>query len=460
MTSPTDPECSGQGPGSLVDDGYRGIWFTLGQIDGQYGDKYGGGLGTYTMKHVPTAVHAPDVNRTFFTYGAGKPDRRDLRIAVAYYDHDEHSVPRPRIVDPKAEADELNDRDTVVDPHDNASLALDAAGHVWVFVSGRGRLRPGRIYRSTDPYSISEFERVAEREMAYPQPWYVDGGFVHCFTKYTADGRRELYWETSPDGRDWSQTRELAGFGGHYQVSDVREDEVVTAFNWHPDGDVDRRTNLYVLRTRDADTWETLDGTTVATPLESPENAALVDDTADDGRLVYLNDLNFDADGNPVVLYLTSGGYDPGPDSDPRLWRVGRWDGSEWKTGTVTRSDHNYDSGSLYVRDGEWFVVGPTEPGPRPHHTGGRVAVWRSADRGREWERVRTFGARAGCNATYVRRPRGNAEPFDAFWADGDPSQFSQSRLYFASIESGECWQLPYEMDGDAAEPIPFEGSK
>ena len=38
-------------------DGYKGIWFTLGQFY-PYGDKYSGGLGTYTAKHIPGAVCA------------------------------------------------------------------------------------------------------------------------------------------------------------------------------------------------------------------------------------------------------------------------------------------------------------------------------------------------------------------------------------------------------------------
>src|SRR5690606_38996912 len=33
-------------------DGYRGIWFTLG-FKFEYGDKYSGGLGTYTANHQP-----------------------------------------------------------------------------------------------------------------------------------------------------------------------------------------------------------------------------------------------------------------------------------------------------------------------------------------------------------------------------------------------------------------------
>ena len=41
-------------------DGYQGIWFTLNQFS-EEGDKYSGGLGTYTAKHVPMAIYAPEV---------------------------------------------------------------------------------------------------------------------------------------------------------------------------------------------------------------------------------------------------------------------------------------------------------------------------------------------------------------------------------------------------------------
>jgi hypothetical protein len=37
---------------NLKIDGYKGIWFSLGQFS-EYGDKYSGGLGTYTAKHRP-----------------------------------------------------------------------------------------------------------------------------------------------------------------------------------------------------------------------------------------------------------------------------------------------------------------------------------------------------------------------------------------------------------------------
>ena len=42
--------------------GYKGIWFTLGQFS-EYGDKYSGGLGTYTAKHIPMALFSAKANQ-------------------------------------------------------------------------------------------------------------------------------------------------------------------------------------------------------------------------------------------------------------------------------------------------------------------------------------------------------------------------------------------------------------
>ena len=116
--------------------GYAGIWFTLGRVS-EYGDKYSGGLGTYTAKHVPLAVYSTEANKTFFVYGGAKNGERHLLAMASYYDHATGLVPRPSIV---------HDKGGVDDPHDNPSIALDGCGHVWVFVSGRGRGRPGYKY--------------------------------------------------------------------------------------------------------------------------------------------------------------------------------------------------------------------------------------------------------------------------------------------------------------------------
>ena len=423
--------------------GYQGIWFTLGQFS-EYGDKYSGGLGTYTAKHVPLAVYAPEVNRTFFVYGGSKNGERYLLALASYYDHERGVVPRPTGV---------HDKGGVNDPHDNPSIALDEYGHIWIFVSGRGRRRPGFKYRSVEPYSVDDFELISEEEMTYPQPWWIAGkGFLHLFTKYT--GVRELYWNRSDDGRTWTDHRKLAGMGGHYQTSRQLGERVITAFNAHPDGNVDVRTNLYFAETEDlGETWRAADGTVLDPPLTDWDCPARVRDYRSESRLCYMKDINFDAQGRPVILVISSANHAPGPGGDPRIWTIAHWIGTEWVFHEVTRSTHNYDMGSLYIEGDEWRIVAPTEPGPQYHGTGGEMALWISADEGQTWTKEREITRNSSLNHTYARRPV-NAHPdFYAFWADGNPDDMTPSHLYFTNRAGDRVWRLPYEMDCDFAEP-------
>lgn len=429
-------------------DGYRGIWFTLGQFS-QHGDKYSGGLGTYTANHTPIAVYAPEVNKTFFVYGGTIKDKKHLLIMASYFDHAQNRVPRPTIV---------HDKQGVDDPHDNASLSIDDQGHLWVFVSGRGRSRPGFKYRSSRPFDVDSFERIEQAELTYPQPHHFPGeGFLHLFTKYTKG--RELYWENSSDGRTWQPAQKLAGFGGHYQVSGKRGEKIGTSFMWHPGGNVDKRTNLYYLQTADrGQTWTTVSGEPVQTPLSAPKNDALLIDYQSQGLNVYIHDLNFDKAGNPIILYLTSKGAQPGPENDPRIWRVTHWTGETWKTHDVANSDHNYDTGSVYVDGDRWTVIGPTQTGPQPYGTGGEVAIWISENSGQDWQMGRQVTSDSVSNHSYVRRPLNARDPFFGFWADGDPGKLSASRLYFTNSAGDRYWQLPYDMDGQFAEPEEMTG--
>ncbi|MBN2451006.1 MAG: BNR-4 repeat-containing protein [Lentisphaeria bacterium] len=452
-------------------DGYRGIWFTLGQYYGPgqgaapyasmsrtpvfpHGDKYSGGLGTYTAKHVPLAVHCAEAGKTFFVYG-GTPaaGKRYLLCMAGTFDHASGRVTRPTIV---------HDKGGVDDPHDNPSIAVDGTGHVWVFVSGRGRVRPGFVYRSTAPYSTDAFERTWEGEMTYPQPkWFPGRGFLLLFTKYT--GVRELYYHSSLDGRAWSEDRKLAGIrepgdarGGHYQTSAVHGDLVGTFFNRHPDGDPDRRTDIYYLQTRDmGQTWTTVDGRVVPVPLAEVDNPARVMDYASQHRNVYLKDMGFDARGRPVYLYVTSRGHQPGPPNDPREWCICRWTGTAWRTSSIAVSDHNYDMGSLYIEADRWLVIAPTEPGPQPYHGGGEMVYWESRDQGETWRQLAQVTQNSPRNHNYARRPLQARDPFYVFWADGDPTALSPSLLYFANSTGDRVWRLPEHMDGESAVPEP-----
>ena len=70
---------------SVKDNGYRGIWFTLGQMQ-EYGDKYSGGLATYTANHVPMAIYSKEANKTFFVYGGAKQGKRHLLDMIGYFE--------------------------------------------------------------------------------------------------------------------------------------------------------------------------------------------------------------------------------------------------------------------------------------------------------------------------------------------------------------------------------------
>jgi hypothetical protein len=431
-------------PATRKEDGYRGIWFTLGQMS-KYGDKYSGGLGTYTANHVPMAIYAKEANKTFFVYGGSKGGQRYLYNMIGCYDHASGTVQRPTIV---------HDKGGVDDPHDNPSLCIDPKGYLWVFVSGRGKVRPGFLYRSAEPYSIGRFDLVYQGEFTYPQPRWIDGeGFLFLFTKYTKG--RELYWSASPDGKTWAPDRKFAGFGGHYQTSHQICDTIISAFNRHPGGDVNKRTNLYYLQTRDSGkTWLNVQGQPVTLPLDQPQNAALARDYAAEKRLVYIHDLDLDSQGRPVILYVTSAHHEPGPSGDPRWWTVAAWTGSAWRYTDVTRANHNYSTGSLLLEGDVWRIIGPTEPGPQPVGSGGEIAIWSSRDQGATWTKERDVTSGSAMNHNYVRRVLHAHPDFFAFWADGNPDTLTPSHLYFTNKAGDHVWQLPYDMPGDTAKPL------
>lgn len=426
--------------------GYRGIWFELNQKL-EYGDKYSGGLGTYTAKHRPLAIYAPEVGMTFFVYGGTTAaDEKHLLAMIGAYDHKTDEVLRPTIV---------HDKQGVLDPHDNPSLLIDGDGYLWVFVSGRGTTRPGFKCRSVRPYDIATFERVTEEEMTYPQPWALeDGSLFHFFTKYS--GKRELYFETSRDGASWGADIKLAGikeagaeFSGHYQVSSRKGNKVGTFFNRHPNGNVDRRTDLYYLETSDGgDSWQAAGGQPLSIPLDEVESSARVMDFAKGGKNVYLKDMVFDEAGNPVCLYVTSESFQPGPLGAPREFRITRWDGAAWRSSVVASTGHNYDMGSLFLGEHSWSVVIPSGEGPQRHGTGGEIEIYRSIDHGKNWQFERAVTRGSSRNHGYVRRAENAVDPFWYFWADGDPNEFSVSRLYIGNSQ-GRFKRLPSTMSSD-----------
>ena len=430
--------------------GYHGIWYANQRMDSEYIYKYSGGLGTYCAKHLPIAYYAQQADKTFFVYGGTRPgpEKRALLAMVSCYDHKTGTVPRPTI---------LLDKQTD-DAHDNPTLMLDDKGHVWVFVAAHGTARPSYIFRSIKPFDIEAFEQVRKTNFSYPQPWHVPGhGFLFLHTRYVA-GQRRLYDMTSADGRDWSEPRLLAAIeNGHYQISGRYKNKIATVFNMHPATKVglNARTNLYYLETDDfGKTWRTARKRTVQLPLKNVNNKALIRDYASEGRLVYLKDLTFDRRGNPVILYLVSKGFEPGPQNDPRFWTIARWTGREWEINGQIRSDNNYDTGCLYLEKRDlWRMIAPTDTGPQAFNTGGEMVMWTTDDQGRSWHKQQ-LTANSQYNHSYARRPVNAHEDFYALWADGHGRKPSESRLYFTN-KQGQVFMLPTEMKEDREKPIP-----
>ncbi|RMG29191.1 MAG: hypothetical protein D6730_04340 [Bacteroidetes bacterium] len=448
--------------------GYRGIWYSNQPSNDSLVYKYSGGLGTYPAKHNPFAIYRKEVNKTFFCYGgADFSNPQNLIHCVAFFDHEQGEVPQPFAL--------LNKQ--TADAHDNPVMSIDREGYIWVFSTSHGTSRPSFIHKSTKPYQLSAFERIAAvREengeirpldnFSYLQVWHDSTQFLAFFTWYKQDtsmlgrNRRTLNFMRSTDGIHWRDVQMLAAAEeGHYQISTLRQGKLGTAFNVHPHiseeiRGLNLRTNLYFLQTTDAGkSWQNAAGKDIALPLTTLNNEALVRDYQQQGLLVYLKDMQFDSRGHPVLLYLTARGYEAGPQNDPRKWNIAKWTGEKWAFFEITTSDNNYDMGSLYLEsDSLWRILAPTARGPQAYNPGGEVEIWESRDTGQHWQKAMQITANSEFNHTYVRRPVHAHPGFYAFWADGHGRKPSESRLYFAN-KNGQVFRLPYHMPQSHARP-------
>lgn len=119
-------------------EGYRGIWYSIGQDSG-HGPKYSGGLGSYPANMVPMVLHDPQSEQTFFVYGGtSDKSRKDLQIMVGTFDHKKGALRRPTTV---------RDSDGFKDAHANPSLGMDKDGFLFVFSATRHSFQ-GRIHES------------------------------------------------------------------------------------------------------------------------------------------------------------------------------------------------------------------------------------------------------------------------------------------------------------------------
>lgn len=432
--------------------GFQGIWYMNQPSKDEYVYKYSGGMATYPWQHHPIAIYRPEVNKTFFVYGGKHPLANSLLHVISYYDHATGKVARPHV---------LLDKKTT-DAHDNPTLCIDQQGFLFVFSSAHGTSRPAYIHKSRKPYEIDEFDCILTTNFSYPQPWHLgQNGFVFLHTRYA--GGRVLHVMNSQDGAEWTEPRVLAKIEeGHYQVSHAENGRIATAFNYHPKGKgLNHRTNIYYMESSDAGhTWSNAQGAVLDLPLTHPENAALVAEYGTKGRLCYMRCLRFTPEGRPVILFVTSGGYQSGPQNDPRIFTTAEWTGDQWVIREAMQCDNNYDYADLEIRDdGRWQISGATETGPQAYNTGGEIALWISNDRGASWTLKKQLTMHSKYNHNFPRRPLNSHEDFYLLWADGHARRPSESSLFFTDRAGSAIWKLPTESHTNASmlKPIRFE---
>lgn len=377
------------------------------------------------------AVYVPQVKKTFFVYsGTEVPDTGNGKILISFFDHVNRKVPRPVIV---------SGNPGVSNRKDNAKLSLDSKGYIWVFVSGQGRTRPGYIYKSEKPWSIEGFRQTWSGEIVFPQAWWMnDTAFLVMHTRVSKG--RDLYWTTGKDGSSWAPVQKLAGAGGHFQLTNVSGNRLFSVFNVYPGGSPDNRTNLYLVYTDDmGKTWRTIDGEIIETPINKIENKALVHDYRSEGKLVNIHDLNFDQEGNPVILLTTT--TEAGTGETGEWVVVSRINGS-WNHSKVCTMPYNYSPGSLYISKNEWRLTGSSDYDISKPGTEGSMVLWTSEDRGQTWVRSSAVSCGSSPYRSLPQRPLNPGAEFYAFWSE-EATETTPSRIMFTNKKFDKVWMLP-----------------
>ncbi len=345
--------------------GFSSTWYEIPQYyDGV--PKYSGAFGTYTAKHTPIAVQYDGVVYYTFSDNSEGP----LRI---YVSNSFETVMVHQTVD-------------IHDPHSNATISIDSDGHLWVFVSARARMEIGAVYRSKEPGAL-DFDKIEDSWRAYPQPWETPNGQILLYTSYDETGGspkyvRQLY----SDGLACDGLKLVEG--GHYQVSIYGDGYVHTFYNMHPDGNVDKRANLYYMKSANGCDWLNASNQPIELPLALHSDVTLVYDSID--RNTYLKDIWVDSDG-PGVMFVESDTRDPTQgERELYLMRLGT------SPEKITDIGHNYTTG--FYNSG--YIVTPLFG--EDYYASGALELWAKKDG--TWQSLNVIDGRYN----YARKVHGS----------------------------------------------------
>lgn len=385
----------------------RGVWYACGYrvctLPG-HDYVYSGPMATYCAWHRPMAVYAPDTNRTYWVYG-----NADNAPTITSYDHATRQFAYPVVLGSNPDGD----------AHRNPTLALDEQGYLYVFYGSHGH--PTHCLRSRRPYDFTAWDTMSdlpEPRTTYPQPWLVSPGEI--MVSY----RQAPGWNcttTTDGGRTWAPPTNVVNFGCPDEAAGCAEcsiyavsvaasqgypravhlawsrlgggtpEEIATKHLWA------RRYNVYYAWTGDGGrTWRRSDGSEYDLPI-TEDAAEKVYGCGQRG--VWLKDIQLDAAGRPLILFL-----DAEPATYESQWLVARPRVDGWTTSWLATSDHMYDDGGLvYLSEADIRVYGPTTD-VQPHEDGGEIEEWQTGDGGATWRNTGhvTAGSRYSHNNVKV----------------------------------------------------------
>lgn len=444
-----------QGPGYLGGSfGLGGDSYTDIELDpsvlGESLSTYSGAAATYSAKHGPIAVATDNYvyfvfsgpamldnsklvattdaggetsTTSFFQRADGKSNA--LGVYLGRYNRQTNKVSSPLLLHVKH----------TDDPHDNAIINKDAAGNIFVLISGRSAKRSALLFMVENPDSqiefrgeyllirditpdnldyqslaLTNFNAPKRAPITYPQLISQADGFRLIYNLYCyggpdlkcSGGTRQLWsaklnYASGDAKASLTEVRPLAGYGGHYAIAKGSADgqDIAIVFNAHFNGKVSDRTNLYLLLSDDGgQSWQYLDqsgnrlSAETLLPVQSAQalNKLAVRSFHYPGQAVYhrvyVKDLMLEGrKGNltPIALYVVSSGnesYRPLQNGQFRLM-ASYLSESGWRHLTLTdQLDHNFSTGALTrLDDRRYRVFFPaTQPGNGNALAGGAPA--------------------------------------------------------------------------------------
>jgi hypothetical protein len=228
------------------------------------------------------------------------------------------------------------------DPHNSASMIVDAAGYIHVAANMHGDVL--RYVRSTNPHDITAWTAPGmtgsnETQVTYPRFALHTDGTLFFLYRDGASGFGDLFLNKW-NGAAWTQVGKLADgkttsenpYESRFVVG--RDGSLNLAITWRPNGgDANSNNDVHFIKSADKGvTWTNVSGTAVTIPFTHSNTTALVLDTAATNSGI-INQFGLDTDTNNrphIALMLADGGT---PDRNiHHLW----WNGTAWVNDQVT----------------------------------------------------------------------------------------------------------------------------